>query len=349
MAGELSNEEKAFQQAIEAGLGMDKDKGVDADDGIDENEGSYSDDLDDDEEGAPADDESGDEGLGDDDEIGRGDPGGAAGQGLERAKGKVPEAPVQSPPPPGFQNWDHYRWAQEQHAQQQQAAFQQQQQHYQQQLQARQPQGFQWNLPHQRNPEVEMAMKLRGTEQFKNLSPHIQNQAEELYGYVQGNWDRWTYDPVQHARDVALPEVAKRYDPEILSLREKVAALEAEAFKRKHADDLPSPDAMQRYLGVVDEMRRDPYQAGLKFVQLTRALEDIRAERQTTKTKATDDQARKRSARGKPAHQGRSKGRRGNRQKPLAKEDRTNASLLAEAAKQMAIESGDYSPSDFGE
>jgi hypothetical protein len=317
---------------------------LDIEDQIDENEDGYLADLDEgdlDEGGPTAEDE------GDLDEVG-GEPPGEHGEveSLESEQlGETVSPGVMPPPPQGFTSWEEAYEAQARRAQA--AEYQQQSLAYQQAQQAEarrhQSQGFAWELPHSLTPEIQMAMRLRGTKGYQELPQVVRSRAEEVDAYMQGHWQRWTSNPMSFVQEVVLPQVA----PAIRNLTDQLAELKAAEFRRQNQNDLASQADVDRYLDMVSAASRDPYQTGLEMLRLKKALSEAQSVGQGSKTKTRDKQARSKSARGKPAQKGRAKGRRGKRKQALNKKESANPHAVAQAVMQSMLENGELTQSDL--
>jgi len=329
-------EVSAFESELEARLGI----GVDAGERISENEDGYQGDLDD--EGAQADDDDEDESL----PSGGGTQRGDSGEAESLAVGAAGLAPNASPF--GGMTIEQQQAAVDAYRQQQayyrSAQEADSQRHYQEQRRAPQAEGFNWNLPHEITPAMQMAMRLRGTAAFNDLPQSERDRAEETHQYVANNWDRWTYDPNRFVQDVVMPQLA----PALNQVVSQLAEVRAAEFRRKHQADLSRPEDIQRYLHTVQNMQRDPYQAGLEQLRMERLVESLRRGEQDNKTKSKDREALSKSAQGKPAQKNKSKGRRGRRNREVSKADRTNGSSIAHDVVAAMIENGEMTRDQLG-
>jgi hypothetical protein len=315
---------------------------LDMADDLGENEDSYSDDAGD------FDDEAADGVLGSEpsseegeDEDGH-DVSGLAADNMGQASGAVPQVDPQE--------WERFQQWKAHQAQQQQASYNQQQQHYQQQLRSQQqPQqrqqdaeSFEWDLPHQITPAVQLAMSLRGSEKYETLPEAQRSQADKVHDYVYGNWDRWTFNPNQLVDDLVIPRIA----PVIQRVVDRMAELQAAEYTRRNPE-LADQGNAQRYLQIVQQASQDPYKVGLEVLRMQRALEEARSQSQGNKQRSREQQARSKSAKGKPAHKGRAKQRRGKRKRTIQKADRSNAAKIADVVMQEMLETGEISNADL--
>jgi len=233
----------------------------------------------------------------DDGEGGDDDEGSSGGRGEQQPQGL-------GPIPEGYDNWESYAQHQASEAQQARsrleaqaplAQFAQQVLSQQQQQRQEEPQGFKWKLPHQVDPTLLLHMGLIGSEKFKELTIEQQRAASETYGYVNGNWNKWTYDPGSMVQDVVLPAL----QPQLQMLYREISDLRAKEFRRQNQDVLSDESGRKEYLAVVDSIMEDPQKVALEILKLRRQVAEKGKGKSERSMDKRDRAATGKSARGK--------------------------------------------------
>lgn len=321
-------EEAPAEGELEAFEGAMSEEGLDGqpEDGLQEGDGAGQTDAEEAEVGSQAD-EPGAEGA--EAEIGEG--GTPAGPGGDAEDVQLPE---------GFESWADYFQRTQQATQQLQGQVGQTQQfaqaqaqqaaHYRRLLaerdqQARAQQNA-WAAPAGHVPdEVIFAAQVYGTEAFAKLPEGVKVQAEQYVARQREIQRRLYQDPAGAVQQLVAP-MFERHRQEQAQLRQEIADLRAEKFRRDHADLLGEDEGVREFLEL---SRMSPRQLAMEVMRLKRqTVQGTRSEREHER-KERDREAKRVAARG---NRKRSQARAGRAQPPrLSKEDAANPHKVAES------------------